>query len=183
MTKKLLDFYVKLSPREKRILYGTLIVISLLLVERLIIHPIAEKLTGLDRSIRDQKMAVKKSMHVLLQKERILQEAKDYASYSAEPKDPEEEMTSLLKEIESLANNSSVTLSYVKPVNTKESGNAKKYFASLECEAPMEEATRFFYSIESSAKLLKIEKYTIQPKSKASSLARCTATVSKTVFS
>ncbi len=183
MIKKLLDFYVKLSPREKKILYGTLFVISLFLVERLIIHPIAEKLVSLDKSILDQKIAVKKSMHVLLQKEKITRDAKDYASYSVESKDPEEEMTSLLKEIEALANNSSVTLSYVKPVSTKDSGNAKKYFASLECEAPMEELVGFFYSIESSTKLLKIEKYTIQPKSKDSSLARCTATVSKTVFS
>lgn len=182
MTKKLMDFYVKLSLREKRILYGAVGLIGLILVERLVVHPIASKLAGLDRSIHDQKTAIRKSMHVLLQKEKIMRESKQYASYSLESKGPEEEMTGLLKEIEAIANHSSVTLLYVKPVSAKESGNAKKYYASLECEAPMEEAVRFFYNIESAARLLKIEKYTISPKSKDSSIARCTVTVSKTVF-
>jgi hypothetical protein len=46
----------------------------------------------------------------------------------------------------------------------------------------MEQVPTFFQGIESSTKLLKIEKYQIQPKTKDSSIARCAVTIYKTVL-
>ena len=180
---KLGERYAKLSKREKAILLGTAIILGGLFLDRLVIHQISAKLSTIDRSIREEEAAAKRSLHILVQKDRIAAETKEFAEFSVEAGDPEEEMTSLLKEIESLADRASVSLIYVKPANAGDEKGQKRFLATLECESQMEQVAAFFHSIESSPKLLKIEKFSIQPKSRESSLARCTMTVSKTVLS
>ena len=81
-----------------------------------------------------------------------------------------------------MADQSNLSLLYVKPASQKDGEGMKKYFASLEAEGEMESVATFFHRVESSDKLLKIEKFEIQPKSRESSLARASATVSKTVL-
>lgn len=178
---KLSEKYRKLSRREKTILYGTTAALLFLFVDRLVVAPIHEKLSSVDRAIRDEETAIKKSLHVLVQKNRIAAENREFMAYSVDGKNPEEEMTSLLKEMESLADRASVSLIYVKPANVESDRGITKHMATLECESQMEQIAGFFHSIESSTKLLKIEKFEIQPKNRESSLARCSMTVSKTV--
>ena len=183
MIKKILFMYQKLSQREKRILYVVTMALGLLAMDRLIVGPVFQKLWMLDRQIRDEEVGIKKSLHVLLHKQQITVESKQFVVFSVESQNPEQEMTVLLKEIENIANSSSVSLLYVKPGTTKEDGGVKKYFATLECESQMAEMTSFFHNIENSTKLLQIEKFSIQPKNKESSIGRCTATVSRTILS
>ncbi len=180
--KKAIDFYTKRSARERRVLIGTALVIGLLLADRIVVGPVYRNLVALDKETQNEEVAIRKSLHVLFQKDRILSESKEYIGYSVEAKNPEEEMVGLLKEIEGLADRSTVSLLYVKPGNSKEDGDAKKYSANLECEAQMEQIATFFHEIESSNKLLKIERYEIQPKNKDSSIARCVMVISKTVL-
>ncbi len=183
MMKKLLEIYGRMSKRERMVLYGATLVLALLSMDRLVVGPLIHRMVRLDTEIRDQEASIKKSLHVLLQKERILAESKEFMAYSVEGKNPEQEMVSLLKEIESLADRAGASLLYVKPAKEEGEGEIRKYFASVEAEAQMEQVADFFHAIESSTKLLKIEKYDIQPKSKDSSIARCVATISKTVLS
>ena len=183
MIKKILIFYEKLSQREKRILYVVAVIMGFLAMDRLIVGPVFQKMWLLNRQIRDEEVAIKKSLHILLRKQQIAAESKQFVIFSVESQNPEQEMTSLLNEIENIANSSSVRLLYVKPGSTKEDGSVKKYFATLECEAQMAEMASFFHNIENSTKLLQIEKLSIQPKSKESSIGRCSATISRTILS
>lgn len=178
---KLSEKYRKMSKREKAILYGTASVLGFLFIDRLVVAPIHDKLASVDQAIKDEETAIRKSLHVLVQKNRIASDSREFMQYSVEGKNPEEEMTSLLKEIESLADKASVSLIYVKPANTEKDRSITKHLATLECESQMEQVAGFFHSIESSTKLLKIEKFEIQPKNRESSIARCSMTVSKTV--
>jgi hypothetical protein len=179
--QKLSEKYHKLSKREKAILYGTAIIIGLLFVDRFVVAPTHGKLASIDRAIQDEETAIKKSLHVLVQKNRIASDSREFMAYSVEGKSPEEEMTTLLQEIESLADKASVSLVYVKPANVETDRDVTKCMATLECESQMEQIAGFFHSIESSTKLLRIEKFEIQPKNRESSIARCSLTVSKTV--
>ena len=180
---KLSQFYVKRAKSEKRILFVTFLVLGFAFVDRVIVLPIVMSLSSLSNSIRDQEANIKKSMNVLLHKDTILSDSKEYMAYSVEAKNPEEEMVGLLREVESVAEKGGVNLIFVKPGTVKDENGIKKYYSNLECEAPMEQVATFFHQIESSTKLLKIEKYQIQPKSKDSSIARCTVSVYKTVLS
>lgn len=175
--------YQKLSAREKKILYLVFFVFGLLTVDRLIIGPVFQKMAMLERQVRDEETTIKKSLHILLRKDQISTENRQFVIFSVDSKNPEQEMTALLKEIENIANKSGVSLLYEKPGNTKEDGAVKKYFATLECEAQMAEIASFFHNIENSTNLLQIEKYSIQPKNKESSVAKCSVTISRTLLS
>jgi hypothetical protein len=183
MNNPLAPFYAKLSKKEKSILFFTLFFLSITFVDRVIVLPLATSMSALSQSVRDQETAIKKSLSVLLHKDSIIAENRDYMAYSLEAKNPEDEMVGLLKEVELEANKAGVNLLYVKPGTMAEEKNIKKYYSTLECEATMEQVATFFHGIESSTKLLKIEKYQIQPKSKNSSIARCAVTVYKAVLS
>lgn len=182
MLKKLAEWYKRRSKREKMILWGTALAMGILFSDRLVLAPALDKIASMDDRIHNEESAIRQSLMVLVQKDRISAEGKEFIAYSVEGKDPEKQMTALLKEIESLADHASVSLLYVKPANIKDEKETKKYLATLECEAEMEGVANFFYSIESSNKLLKIEKFQIQPKTQGSSIAHCTVTVSRTVL-
>ena len=183
MKNKLADLYLKLSKTEKKVLWLASLLVGLSFADRVIVMPVVTTLSSLTTSIREQESAIKKSMNVLLHKDGIMSESREYMSYSVEAKNPEEEMVGLLKEVEATAEKAGVSLMYVKPANTKDERGIKKYYCTLECEAAMEQVAVFFHDVESSTKLLKIEKYQIQPKGKESSVARCTVTIYKTVLS
>ena len=183
MINKIIALYQKLSKRERTILHVVFVAIGILVMDRIVIGPVFQKMSSLDRQIRDEETTIKKSLHVLLRKQQISNENRQFVIFSVDSKNPEREMTILLKEIENIANRSSVSLLYEKPGNTKEDGAIKKYFATLECEAQMSDVASFFHNIENSTKLLQVEKYSIQPKSKESSIAKCSVTVSRTILS
>ncbi len=180
MKKKLIELYSKLSSREKSVLLGTTVVLGLVLVDRLVLGPVLHQMKDLDLRIRQQQALVKKSSHVLARKEQILSESKQLASYALSSGRPDQEMTSFLQELQESASKSSVTLVYVKPAAGKDEGGApQKYLANLECEGSMTDLGKFFYAIESSSDLQKVEKYQIQSKGKETGQARCTLTVSR----
>jgi len=180
--KAVAQFYAKLKKGERRILAATALVVGFAFVDRVIVMPITSTLTTLNQSVREQEAAIRKSMSMLLHKETITAESREYASYSIEAKNPEEEMVGLLREVESIAGKAGVSLLYVKPGTVKDEPGTKKFYANMECEGPMEQVATFFHDIESTAQLIKIEKYQIQPKSKGSSTARCAVSVYKTVL-
>jgi Tfp pilus assembly protein PilO len=182
--KKISAFFAKRSKREKMILLGTVTAILLVATDRFVVTPVTTSLAKTQQQITDEQTAVRNSLFLLLKKQDISAESREANRYVTAPNSPDEEMTGLLREIEAMAEQASLNLMYVKPASTREGeGGVKKYLANMECEAEMEQIVTFFYSIGSSSKLIKIEKYEIQPKSKESSVARCVITISKTVLS
>ena len=182
MKNKAAEFYTKMSAMEKKIFWLTVARIGFVFVDRVIVLPVTTTLASLNTSLREQESSIKKSMSVLLHKDGIIAGSREYAAYSVEAKNPEEEMVGLLKEVEALSERSGVNLIFVKPANVKDEKGVKRYYCTLEFEAPMEQVATFFHAVESSTKLLKIEKYQIQPKSKESSNARCSVSIYKTVL-
>ncbi|MCM8797551.1 MAG: type 4a pilus biogenesis protein PilO [Candidatus Omnitrophica bacterium] len=175
-------FVSRLSKRERIIFYLAASFISLTLLDRLIISPIHSKIKSLNEEIQERESAIKKNLHILSQKDRISSEILKYASFLNSAKSEEEEITALLKEIEDLANKSSIYLVDMKPAGLKSTDSSKKYLISLNCEAQMEHLSDFMYNIENSNKLLIIERYQISPKSKESSVATCSISVAKIVM-
>ena len=183
MLKRLATRYARLTEREKIILAVTMLVIGGVLVDKFVTGPVYDSMMALEQNIQDEQIAIKKSLNILLRRDQIAVESKQFADFSVIGKNHEEEVTSLLKDMEIMADQSAVSLLYVRPGNWKQETGVTKYYASLECEAEMEDIAAFFHRIENSTKLLQIDRYEIQPKAKESSIARCTMTLSKTVLS
>jgi Tfp pilus assembly protein PilO len=177
---KIIAFFNRLSKREKLFFLGAGLVIGMVVSDRLVVRPIAGTFGSLERELEDLQTEIKKSIRLLSQKERILNEVKEYAGYSVRAKSTEEETVALLKHIEELANRANVSLLYVKPAPAKTDETGKRYYATLECEGQMEQVVQFFYEVENSNLLLTIEKYALQPTSKGSSVVKSAATISRT---
>lgn len=180
--EKIFSFFVRLSPREKIIFLGAVFMVGLVISDRLIIRPILGTFSSLEREMDNLQTDIRKSIRLLSQKERILKEVELYAGYSTLARSAEEGEVALLKHIEELANKVAVTLLYVKPAAGRGEETEKKYAATLECETRMEQLMRFFYELESSSQLLKIEKYAIQPTAKESVVVKSAITVSQPVL-
>lgn len=175
------NFLSRLSKREKSIFYVSAFFVSLTFIDRLIVSPIYTKITSLSDEIKEKEAGIKRNMHVLAQKDRILKEAEKYASYIRILESSDEDVTSLLKEVERLANEASVYLIDIKPAGLKEEEGYGKLLVKLNCEAPMEQIAGFMYSVESSDRLLTVESYKIGPKGKGSDIARCNMSISRRV--
>jgi Tfp pilus assembly protein PilO len=174
--------FTRLSKKEQFILYIAAFFIALTLLDRLIIEPIFSKMQSLDKEIQEKEAAIRRNTHIVVQKDRILAEVAKYTSFLSTAKSEDEEITSFLKEIENLADKSSVYLVDMKPAGVKDLSSSKKYLLNLNCEAQMEQLADFMYNIENSNKLLTIDKYQISPKSKESSIAKCSISISKMVI-
>jgi Tfp pilus assembly protein PilO len=177
--KNFTAFLAKMSKREKTVFYAATFFISLTVLDRLIISPISDKIRMLDKEIEDKEAAVRKNLRILNYKDRIMADKTKYRGYLHSTKSDEEEMTQVLKEIESLAESSQIYLIDMKPGEVQEMGTSKKYSVNLNCEAQMEQLVTFMYSVEDSKRLLTIEKFQVAPKSKESTLARCRITITK----
>jgi hypothetical protein len=169
-----------LSKREKTILYTAIIALSLVALDKLIVFPVFSKIKSLDSAIKEGESGIARDMRMLAQKEKIILETKKYASYLNSPESEEEAMTSFLKEVENLANKSSLYIIDMKPMGVKaEKDNTKKYQLVLTCEGQMQQLIEFIYNIENLNALLNIERYQISPKNKDTGTVQCSITIAK----
>lgn len=166
-----------LSKREKLILCSTALFVSIAIIDRLIIGPIFYKVRSLNEEIGKKEADIKNNLRVLAHKDQIMADRAKFASFLTGFKSGDEEMTSILKEIEILADKASVYLVDLKPGGLREAGLIKKFVVNLNCEGQVEQLVDFMYNIEKSDTLLKIEEYQITPKAKDSSVARCKISV------
>lgn len=176
-------FLSQLSKREKTVLYVTAFFVTLMFLDRLVVYPIYSRVRQLNGEIKQKESDINKYLRLLLQKERILNERKKYAAYLDSRQPEEQDMTSILKEIENLANKSSLYVVDMKPGGVREnSDQTRRYLVNLNCEGEMEQIADFMYNVENSNVLLMIERYQISPKSKESRVATCTMTISKIIM-
>ncbi|MFH0827844.1 MAG: hypothetical protein V1919_01600, partial [Candidatus Omnitrophota bacterium] len=171
------------SRREKIILFGALIFVSLALVDRLVIRSFLGIVSGLDKQISDKEAQIKAGLKVTALKDRIELQHVNYKSYLGGSKAENEEFTSILKELDSLAPaQPGFNLLDMKPAGVKESSSVKKYLVALNCEGTMEKIAEFMYNVETAAKLFAVEKCEITPKSRDTNLARCSMSISSLVL-
>jgi len=171
------------SKRERVIFYVAISIVFLAILDNLFISPIFSKIQNLNKDIEDLELKIKNSLKILSQKDRILNEGKRYGSFLSSGKTEEEEITSLLKEVESIADQSKLYIVDMKPLPVEVEGYIKKYLVTLNSEGNMENIINFIYNIENSNELLLIvEKYQITLKSKETNTAQLAITISKTVI-
>lgn len=175
-------FLGRLSKKEKFVFYVAVTMVTLLIMDRAIIAPVFYKIKSLNQEIQNKQGEVKKNLKILSQKEKILAESAKYSTFASDSQlSDDEQITLVLKELENLASKSSVYLVDMKPAGIKESGSSKKIMVNLNCEAQMEQLVDFMYNMENSSSLITIEKYQLAPKSKDSSVAKCSISVYKVV--
>jgi len=152
-------------------------------LDRAIIGPIYSRTLELDKSIVDKQAAIKRNLKILSQIDSIEKRKAEYRAFSVAETTPEQDTSSLFKEVDALASRSLINVADIKPQEPKKEQQFKKYQVNVSCEAPFDKLIEFLYNIENSRKVLKIEKFTLSLKSKQDTVLKCTMTISKVVLS
>jgi Tfp pilus assembly protein PilO len=178
--KEIHSVFARFSRKEKLILSVACVCVVLALVDRMVVAPIISKLDSLKGQIRQKEETIKRNLHIVSQKERVEHEVQKFSSYFNALASEEENVTVFLKELEALANKSSLSIVDMKPAGIKEDDNkVKKCVVTLSGEGQMEQIMDFMYNVENSSSLLTVERYQINPKSRETSVAQCSMTISK----
>jgi hypothetical protein len=186
MIKQIQGLYAKfskLSKRDKASLYASAVILFIVFLDRAIVGPIYSRTLELDKAIVDKQAAIKRDLKVLSQIDSIEKRKAEYRAYSVQETTPEQDTSSLFKEVDALALKSLINVADIKPQDPKKEKGFKKYQVNVACEAPFEKLIEFMYNIENSKKVLKIEKFTIALKSRQDLVLKCTMTISKVVLS
>jgi len=174
-------FLSRLSKRERLVFYVTAFIGGAVILDYLVLSPILSKMKQLNEQIESQKAEIKRSFTILSYEKQIGREREKYFSAGGDTESEEEGITAFLKEIENLAKESSVYLVDIKPSNKAEKSGPKQYLLDLNFEAQMDQLLSFFYDIQYSEKLIKIERYQIRPKAEGSSIVGCSMSISKLI--
>lgn len=180
--KKITAFVTRLSRQEKKLLYGAVAVTAVLLLDRLLVNPIQEKMRELDNGISEASVAIKEYTSVLSIKERIRQETMTYAPMLNKIDFEERNVSALLKEIETFAGESRVNLLNLKPQGMKSLKDWNTYQITLSGEGDMYQILAFMHAIENSNSMFVIDKFQIVPKKKDSVVATCSMTLYKVIM-
>ena len=131
-------FLANLSKREKSLFYLVVTIILASLIYNFLLQPLGASWSQLNRQILDKEIHLKKNTRYLQQKDRVKSSYARYAGYIKRKGLDEEEMASLLNEVERQARASDVHIVNVKPKPIKELEYYKKYILEINCEAKME---------------------------------------------
>lgn len=182
MKLSLASFLTGLNSRQKALFYGAIVFVIIAFSDRVAILPVLSIMHSLDEQIKIEEEKIKRNLTIVSQKESLSVEIDKFATYLSESQSEEKEVTIFSREIETLAKETSVYLIGIRPAGKREEGVTRRYLLELDFEARMEQLFEFFYAVENSNKLTRIEMYHIAPKSAGSSIATCSMRVSKVII-
>ncbi|MBI2871038.1 MAG: hypothetical protein HYY14_04930 [Candidatus Omnitrophica bacterium] len=172
-------FLATRSKKERAGIYLAALFVFLAGADRLVLDPFLAKMGQIDAAIEEHKALIKRNSLILANQDNFKAEIELYKKFIIESVSEEEEIASLLKEVEGVANQSSVYVVDIKSKGVTREGPTERYLVDLNCEGEMEHLVRFMYLVENTESLLKISKYTIMPRAKESSILKATISIYK----
>ncbi len=179
---KLKQLFSRLSKRERLILYVTVIVIFFGLMQRLVYRPIMGHFNELEEKILSQEDQLSKNMRYLAAREIIVNRYSAYAAHAVTSGVDEEEIASLVNEIEGLARKSGLSLVNMKPKPATATEFGKQYPLEVEVETQMAQLIKFIHGLHSSKYILGVKKLRLVPKGKKSAQVKGYLLINKTVI-
>lgn len=174
---------LRLSTKEKIGLGLGMAFALLALFDRIVIGPMSQKFHHLNQEIRLAELDLCRDMRTLDEKEAVTKEFQDYARYVKQMGSDEEEMARFLREVENLANKSSVNLLDVKPQMPQSKDLQKQFTVEIEAEGDMPAIIMFLHQLNTSDCLLRSEKITLKLIQKEKNILRASILVTKIVIS
>jgi len=172
----------QISTRERYIFYTLIITLFFFLFFNLILDPGVEKWKELKRKILSQEIKLKKSLQILSKRKQIEEE---YAKFiSKDPNKPSQEnLTSVLTKIETLATAQGVKITNIKPHPLKDMGSYKICKVEISAESKIKELVRFIYELESPPSSLRVEKLRVGMKNQRMKVLSEYLTIGGIIFS
>ena len=174
------EIFSKLSGKSRILFIVAATFLALALMDRLMIGPFTSQMENLEAEGKAQKESLRRSKRVVSFREGILQEYSKYSTYLDTGEMTQEQIVAaLLKKIETLAGQQSVTVTNTRPGAVEEKSNFRVYKTSIDCEGKLGNVLSFINLLEQSDYLFQVEGYTMGPKSKGSEITKCTFDISR----
>lgn len=138
-----------------------LIVVISALFYSLVIEKFMKTWGDLNLKIAKAEKELFKNYRLIEKEKEITGEYEKYITYLKAKGGNEEEASSLLLEIETLARKNNVSTTDLKPLEVKGVEFYKKYVFEVSAEATIKSLTKFIYELQSSSKLLTVEHLTL----------------------
>lgn len=168
-----MDFFSKLSKKERVGLIVAGVIITIVFIDRLFIRPIGIKLQRIDREIALNEKKLTHDLRNIRSRDFIESEYEKYKSFVKKGSASDEEnVSNILAEIEGLAHTAGVNLVDIKPQASKQVDFYTEYSAEVTVEGSMEQIIAFLHKLNSSAQLLRAVKLRFGMKQKESSVVR-----------
>jgi hypothetical protein len=156
-----------LSKREKVILYSTIGVILFAVIFNVLLYPLMDRNTRLNKEIELTRQKLKKYLWLLSQKDII---ENKYSKFSQALKAPAQEdpLVAGLAQLENMAKEANIRIIDMRPeAQPKAQGPYKEAMIELRAEGGAEGFLKFIYEIENSLSLLKIKKFQLSSRANA----------------
>ena len=176
------NIFSGLSKRKRYLVYIFIVVILTVSFGNVIIRPVIDRLDKLNKEIFIQGKKLARSTRILSQEELIVSEYKKLTYGLKQDGSDEEEVAKLLSEIEKLAKKTSVFLANIKPRLTEKKENYRKYVIAVEVESEMTNLVDFFYQLEASPRLLRVEDFHLTPKKEGSNTLKARITINEVLI-
>ena len=174
-----MDLKSSVSKREKYIIVITLLVVALSIIYSFVIEPLHKEYARLKQEVVIKQAHLAKNLRLMKEKDIVKEEFKKYGQELKIKGSDEEEMASVLSEIEKIGNSTGVYLSDVKPQKIKDRDFYKIMLVEIKFQASIQTLTKFIYELQNSALLLKVSRLQVDSKGEDSSLLEGVIQVSK----
>ena len=147
---------MRLSARERWMLYLAAIAILGIVAYLLVLEPAWLNWKNLNKSIYDKERALLKNIKIMAQKDLIDEYYDKYAQSLKMKGSVEEETAVILSEIENIGRSSNVQIIDIKPHRVQDMEFYKEYFIELEAEGNITNLSKFIYELQNSKQILKV---------------------------
>ena len=165
---RLLNIY----KRERNILVIILGVLLVFAIYSLIFQPLMERISFLNKEIESKELKLKKNQRILNREKSATADYKKYERYLKQGISEEQEMASLLSEIEAIANQLNIQVSDMKPRKVKRIDFYNSFAVEIESEGRLQDILKFIYTLQSPPHLLRAEKVRLEKQASTSSLLK-----------
>ncbi len=177
------EFFANLTGVRKALFIVAVVCVALALMDSLMVGPFLSQEQYVNAENKAQRENIKRSKRIVSFQERILEEYAQYSIYLDSSEMTQEGIiAALLKKIETLAKQQSVTITSVRPGDVEEKPSYSIYKTSIDCEGQLTNILSFINLLEQSDYLFQVQRYAMGPKSKGSDIIKCTLDISRTLI-
>jgi hypothetical protein len=177
------EFSANLTGPRKALFIVAVVCVTLTLMDSLMVGPFLSQEQYVNAESKAQKENIKRSKRIISFRERILEEYAQYSVYLDSGEMTQEGIiAALLKKIETLAKQQTVTITSVRPGDVEEKPSYSIYKTSIDCEGLLTNILSFINLLEQSDYLFQVQRYAMGPKSKGSDIIKCTLDISRTLI-
>lgn len=183
MIEQIEALLAKLSKGERTLTIIAALLIAGAVTNGLLLGPILDHIKSLEAEIVTKSQTIKRNLRILSFREGILKEYALYMKYlDSGEKKQEEIVAALLRKIETIAAEKSVSVSNIQPGDVSSTSMVQEYKTSLSGEGALINVLGFMHALEESDYLFQISKYGFTPKSKGADVMKFSLDISRVLI-